>query len=149
MGVVYVSNLESGTVTGQTARSKGGKTSLVRQLSKRVILIHELGQLGRSEELFDCSCNRFDIDQDCGEIPSMSCVVIRSRTHAPYGTDRCGTGSEAAHLRHGSTVAQVVDIIGISCAVFQMHVVVDGSENIFLCDMFRNQVVNVTFDRPV
>ena len=28
-----------------------------------------------------------------------------------------------------------------------MHVVVDGSENIFLCDMFRNQVVNVTFDR--
>ena len=41
----------------------------------------------------------------------------------------------------------MVDIIGISCAVFQMHVVVDGSENIFLCDMFRNQVVDVTFDR--
>ena len=39
---------------------------LRRQLSKRVILIHELGQLGRSEELFDCSCNRFDIDQEIG-----------------------------------------------------------------------------------
>ena len=41
----------------------------------------------------------------------------------------------------------MVDIIWIADAAFQMHVVVDGSENIFLCDMFRNQVVNVTFDR--
>ena len=46
VGVVYISNLESGTVSGQTARSQGGETSLMGQLGQRVVLIHELGQLG-------------------------------------------------------------------------------------------------------
>ena len=80
MGVVYVSNLESGTVTGQTARSKGGKTSLVRQLSKRVILIHELGQLEDPKNSLIAAVTGLILIRDCGEIPSMSCVVIRSRT---------------------------------------------------------------------
>ena len=148
MGVVYVSNLESGTVTGQTARSKGGKTSLVRQLSKWVILIHELGQLGRSEELFDCSCNRFDIDQGLRR-NSVDVLCCHSFAYHTLHTGQTDAVLVLKQLTYGtdSTVAQVVDIIGISCAVFQMHVVVDGSENIFLCDMFRNQVVNVTFDR--
>ena len=33
------------------------------QLRQRVVLIHELGQLGASEELFHCSSYRFNIDQ--------------------------------------------------------------------------------------
>ena len=42
VGIVYVTHLESGTVSGQTSRSQGRQTSLVRQLTQRVVLIHEL-----------------------------------------------------------------------------------------------------------
>ena len=63
MGVMYISNLESGTVTGQTARSQCRETSLVSQLRQRVVLVHELGQLGASEELLHCCGDRFDVDQ--------------------------------------------------------------------------------------
>ena len=63
MGVVDISNLKSGTVTGQTAGTQCGKTSLMSQLAQRVVLIHELRQLGRSEELFHSSCYRLDVDQ--------------------------------------------------------------------------------------
>ena len=62
MGVVYISNLESGTVTGQTARSQCGETSLVSQLRQRVVLVHELGQLGASEELLHRCGNRLNVD---------------------------------------------------------------------------------------
>ena len=43
--VVDISNLESGTVSGQTARAEGGQTSLMCQLAERVVLIHELREL--------------------------------------------------------------------------------------------------------
>ena len=42
MRIMNVSNLESGAVSGQTARSQGRQTSLMRQLAQRIILIHEL-----------------------------------------------------------------------------------------------------------
>ena len=55
MGIVNVTYLESGTVSGQTTGSQRGQTSLMGQLAQRVILIHELGQLGRSEEFLNSS----------------------------------------------------------------------------------------------
>ena len=66
MGVMYVTDLESGTLTGQTARSQRGQTSLMGQLTQRVVLIHELGQLGGTEELLYRGCHRLDIDQRLG-----------------------------------------------------------------------------------
>ena len=63
MGIVYISNLESGTVSGQTTRSQCGQTSLMSQLTQRVVLIHELRQLRRTEEFFYSSGYRFDVDQ--------------------------------------------------------------------------------------
>ena len=62
VGIVYVTHLESGTVSGQTAGAQGGKTPLVGQLSQRVVLIHELGQLGASEKLLHSSRHRLNID---------------------------------------------------------------------------------------
>ncbi len=62
VGVVYVSHLESRTVSGQTARSQRGETSLVRKLGQRVVLVHELGQLGASEELLHRRGHGLDID---------------------------------------------------------------------------------------
>ena len=46
MRIMYVTHLESGTVSGKTAGTQRGKTSLVSQLAERVILVHELRQLG-------------------------------------------------------------------------------------------------------
>ena len=42
MRIVNVSNLKSGTVSGQTAGTQGRQTALMRQLRQRVVLIHEL-----------------------------------------------------------------------------------------------------------
>ena len=63
MGIVNVTDLKSCTVTGKSSRSQCGETSLMCQFSKRVVLIHKLGQLRRSEELFYSCCYRFDVDQ--------------------------------------------------------------------------------------
>ena len=37
----------------------------------------------------------------------------------------------------------MIDIVIISNAVLQMNIVVNGSNNIFLCDMLRNQLVDI------
>ncbi len=50
MAVMYVTYLESGTVTGQTARAQCGQTTLVGQFCQRVVLIHELRQRRGAEE---------------------------------------------------------------------------------------------------
>jgi len=41
----------------------------------------------------------------------------------------------------------VVDIIIVTKAILQMHIVVNGRKDIFLGDVFRDQVVDITFDR--
>ncbi len=63
MGIMYVTNLKSGTIPGKSSWAECGQTSLVGQLTKRVILIHELGQLGGSKELLHCCRHRFNINQ--------------------------------------------------------------------------------------
>ena len=42
VGIVYISNLEACTVTGQTAGAECRKSSLMSKLGKGVVLIHEL-----------------------------------------------------------------------------------------------------------
>ena len=53
VGVVNVSNFEARALTRQTARAQCGQTALVRNACSNVGLVHELGQLGRTEELLD------------------------------------------------------------------------------------------------
>ena len=45
MGVVHVTHLKGRPVTVKTSRSQRGQTALMRQLRKRVVLIHELRKL--------------------------------------------------------------------------------------------------------
>ena len=40
----------------------------------------------------------------------------------------------------------MVDIVRGSDSAFQMHIVVDGSDDVFLCDMLRNQLVDISAD---
>ena len=51
--IMYVTNLETGTLTRQTARTQGRETTLVRHLGQRVRLIHELRQRVGADERID------------------------------------------------------------------------------------------------
>ena len=64
--IMDISNLKSRTVSGKSSGSKGGKSSLMGKLGQRVILIHELGKLGGTEELLHSSRYRLDINQRLG-----------------------------------------------------------------------------------
>ncbi len=46
-----------------------------------------------------------------------------------------------------TAVAEVIDIIRIADAVLEMHIVVDGSKNVFLGDVLRNKLVNTLLER--
>ena len=117
------------------------------QLSQRVVLIHELGQLGTSEELLDCCCNRLDIDQGLGRntFHVLCCHTLTYHTLHTGQTDTVLVLKQLAD-RTDTTVAQMVDIIWIADAAFQMHVVVDGSDDIFLRNVLRNQVMDISAD---
>ena len=63
---VYVAHFEACSFTGQTARAQGRYTALVGNFRQRVVLVHKLGQLARTEELFNRSGNRLGVDQVLG-----------------------------------------------------------------------------------
>src|SRR5204862_213148 len=54
---VHVTNVEARALAAKTSRTHRGETTLVRKLSKRVGLIHELGKLRGCEEFAHCSRN--------------------------------------------------------------------------------------------
>ncbi len=144
MGVMYVSYLESGPVTGQTAGAQGGQTSLVGQLTQRIVLIHKLGQLGGSEELLHRRRHRLDVDQRLGG----NSLQILGGHPLPYHTLQPGQADAVLVLKklaHGTDtpVAQMVDIIIISDAVLQVNIIVNRSQYILFCNMLRDQVMDI------
>ena len=112
VGRVDVSDFHACTVTGQAARAQRGKTTLVRQTGQRVVLVHELRELGGSEELLDCRNNRADVDQrlrgDCLDVLGghafANHALHAGQTRANLVLDQFAHGADA-------TVAEVVDVI--------------------------------------
>ena len=148
MRVVYISYLESGTVSWQTTRSQRWKTSLMSQLTQRVILIHELWQLWRSKKLFHCCCYRLNVDQRLWW--NAFCILCsHTLTYHTFQSGQTDTVLVLQKFSYGTntTVTQVVDIIIRTNTILQMHVIVNRSKNIFLRNMLRNQVVNISVDR--
>jgi len=148
MRIMYVSHLKSGTITGQTARSQCRQTSLMRQLTQRVILIHKLRQLRRTKEFFHRSRHRFDIDQRLrrNTLCILSCHSLSYNSFQSGHTDPILVLQQFTNCTD-TTIAQMVDIIIVTQTVFQMHIIVNGSKNIFLCNVLRNQLMDVTMDR--
>ena len=147
MRVMYISNLESGTISGQTAGAQCRQTSLVGQLTQRVILIHELRQLGRSEELLHCCGYRLDIDQRLGR----NLLSVMSSHTLTYHSLHSGQADTILVLqqftyRTDTSVTQMIDIVIVAQTVLQMHIVVDGSQNIFLCNVLGHQFMYVLLD---
>src|SRR3546814_1219745 len=60
---MHVADFEARAFTRQTARSEGRNATLVRHFRQRIVLVHELRELRRTEELLDRCRYRLGIDQ--------------------------------------------------------------------------------------
>ncbi len=140
--VVYVSNFESGSFSGKTARSECRKSSLVSQLSKRVVLVHELRQLGASEELLDCCRYRPNIHQS---LRSRNVDVLSGHSFLYDSLHSRKTDSELVleKLSNSSqtTVAEMVYIVSCSDAIVEVEDIADRCDDILYYNVLRRQVV--------
>ena len=118
------------------------------QLTKRVILVHELRQLGRTEELFHCCSYRFNIDKGLrrNRLCVLCCHSLTNHTLQSGKTDAVLVLKKLTYCTD-TTVSKMVDVVIVSNAVFQVHIVVNRSKNIFFCNMLRNQIMNISADR--
>ena len=117
------------------------------QLTQRVILIHELRQLGGAKKLLHRRSYRFNIDQTLRGDP----LLIQGSHSLPDNPLQSGQTDSVLILqqlthRTNTAVTQMIDIIIMSDAILQMHIVVDRCKNIIFCDMLRNQIMNILTD---
>ena len=144
---MYVTDLKSGTISGQTSRSQRRQTSLVRQLAERIILIHKLWQLGWSKKLFYRCRYRFDINQTLRWNP-LQVLCGHTLAYNPFQTRQTDPVLILQQFSDctNTPVSQMVDVIVISNLPLQMHIIINRSKNIFLCNMLRNQQVHIFAD---
>ena len=148
MGVVNVSDFESGTVSGKTAGAEGGETTLMREFCQGVRLVHELGQRRGAEELLDGSDDGTDVDESfrsrllgvlCGERHSLADDTFHTgETDAELVLEQFADGTDAA-------VAQMVDVVKGTDIVAEAVKVVDGGIDVVDDDVFRDEVIGMLF----
>ena len=131
MRIVNVANFERCTVAVQTAGAESGKPALMGQLRKRVRLIHELGQLGRTEKLFDGRRYRANIDK---VYRHCAFNVLNGHALANNALKPCEADADLVleQLADGTNaaVAEVVDIVAEADAVGQTHKVTHGGNHV-------------------
>ncbi len=113
VGRVDVTDLDTCAVTAQATGAEGGQAALVGQTRERVVLVHELRQLRRSEELLDRGDDGSHVDQG---LRGDRFDVLRGHALAD---DALHAGQTSADLvldqladRADATVAEVVDVVG-------------------------------------
>ena len=150
MRIVNVTNLETGTITAQTARTKGRHTTLMRDFSQRVLLIHELAQRVGSEITIDDRRDRLRVNQ-VGRSEDFVVTNIHSLTHGAGHTSQTNTElvEQLLTYRTNTTVGQVVDIIHLGVGVNQHDEVLDDLNDILLgqdASVLRNGHIELTVD---
>ena len=115
---VYVSNFEACAFTGQTAWAECGDTTFVRNLRQRVVLVHKLGQLAGTKELFHCCGNRLGVDHI---LRHQGIQIAQRQTlfNRTLYTHQANAELVFRHFANGTdtTVAEVVDIIDFAFTV--------------------------------
>jgi hypothetical protein len=111
--VVHVADVEARALARQAAGAERRQPALVRQLGQRVVLVHELRQLARAEELLDRRDHGARVDQR----RRRDRVRVADR-HAllddPLHPDEAHAElvlQQLAHRAH-APVAEVVDVVG-------------------------------------
>ena len=113
----------------------------MRQLSQRIVLIHELGQRRRSEELSYRGHDGTDVDKSLGrerfvvlDIHSLLDDLVHSGEADPeLVLEKLSDGTQTA-------VSEVIYIVGRADIVREADKVVYGGEDIVLCDVLRNKL---------
>ena len=130
--VMYVSNFEPCTFTGQTARSQCRQTTLVCQFCQRIGLVHKLGQLGGTEEFLDSCHYRTDVYQ------CLRCHLVLILCRHTFTDYTFNTGQTDAELilqqfanSTNAAVSQMVDIIRFTKALHHVQAVVDERDDVF------------------
>ena len=131
MGRMHIADLESGALTGKSAGAECGDAALVGNLGKRVVLIHELGELAGAEELLDGSRNRLRVH----EVLGLELIIVaegKAVADSLYDARESGPEAVLRHLadRADAPVAEVVDIIGGVAAVSDLDELAEHADEI-------------------
>ena len=130
---VNVADFESGALAGETARSEGRQTPLVRDLGERVRLVHELRELRRAEELLDRRDDRLGVDQVVRhrrvDVLVDRHLLLDGALHA-HEADAELVLEQLADRAHAA-VAEVVDVVDAADVLAQAQQVVDDDEEVF------------------
>ena len=120
VGRVHVSHFHGCTVARQTARAQSGQTTLVGDACQRVVLIHELRQLGSSEELLDGGVHRTNVDQG---LRGDGLRILGGHTFADHTLHTAQTGTQLVLDQFAdladTTVAEMIDIVDVHA---QIHI---------------------------
>ena len=134
VGGMHVSHFESGAVAVQAAGPQGGEAALVRQFRKGVDLVHELGELGTTEEVAHDGAEGLRVDELAGR---HAFNVLVNEGHAfLHQAFRAGeahaalVGHEFAHGAHAAA-AQVVDVVHHAFALLEAQEVLEGGQEVF------------------
>ncbi len=130
---MHVAHLEAGALAGQTARSKGRHTALVGQFRQRVLLVHELAELRRAEELAHRGRHGLGVDQvvrhDRVDIDGGHALLDRA-LHAQQ-TNAELVFHELADRTHAA-IAEIVDVVDFAAAVTQFGEGFEDRQDVFL-----------------
>ena len=131
MGIVNVADFEGRAVTVQAAGAESRKTALVGELCQGVDLIHELGELGGTEEFLYRRDDRAGVDEVVGH-SAVDILEAHALTHGTLETGEADADLILQKLADGpdAAVAEVVDIVGLADAVGQADEIADGGDHI-------------------
>ena len=119
MRMVDVARLKSRALAREAAGAEGGKTASVRQLRKRVCLVHKLRKLSRTEKLTQRRRYRTDVDEILrhrrGKIRRRRHTLARDALHAQK-PDADLVLKQLADRAHAA-VAEMVDVVHVLAAV--------------------------------
>ena len=133
VGGVDVPDLEAGAVSVEAAGAEGGEAALVGQLGQGVGLVHELGELGASEEVADDGGEGLGVDEFLG---GHSLDVDIEEGHAlldeALGAGEADAALVAEEFADGADAAgaEVVDVIEDALAGLELEDVADGAEEV-------------------
>ena len=143
MRIVYVAHFETGTLTGETARTKGRKTALVRHFGQRVGLVHELRQGVCTKEAVDNAGDRLGVNQ-VGRREHFIVANVHALADGAAHTGQTDGELIAQLLAYGTyaAVAEVVDIINGSLRVDELHEILDNLNDILLRE-YANVLIGI------
>ena len=142
MRMVYVSYFEACPLSGKSARSQSRKSSLMSQLCQRIVLVHELGKLGTSEEFFYGCRYRPDVHQ---RLRRSYIYILNSHSFFDYSLHSGKSYSELIlqQFAYSSqpSVAQMVNIVYGADAVIQVQYITDRGYDVFYYNVLRRKII--------